>query len=112
MLKYLSAMALCAVAAPALAGGWTGGAEGTASYPLCSDLAARGTPVVAGQSCIDANGNLVVTANDVGFMQTQVLEVGRNGILCPYPYRPSDSVFVNGSGYLIKDAVRARLGCL
>ncbi len=36
----------------------------------------------------------------------------RRGFFCRYPHRPSDSVFIGGAGYLIKDDVRRRHGCL
>ncbi|WP_226779339.1 hypothetical protein [Oceaniglobus trochenteri] len=31
--------------------------------------------------------------------------------ICGYPYRPSDSAFSGGSGYIIKDDVRRAYGC-
>lgn len=34
------------------------------------------------------------------------------GKRCPYPHRPSDSVFSGGAWYIIKDTVRARIGCV
>lgn len=33
-------------------------------------------------------------------------------LVCPYPHRPSDSVFIGGAGYLTKDQVRRANGCL
>lgn len=54
-----------------------------------------------------------------GFVATPVIGIladkptveRRAGLLCRYPFRPSDTPFSGGSGYIIKDAVRAAQGC-
>ncbi|TDL81911.1 hypothetical protein E2L08_04460 [Palleronia sediminis] len=37
--------------------------------------------------------------------------VPRTRLFCPYPHRASDSVFSGGAGYVVKDGLRAAMGC-
>lgn len=109
MRGYLIAALICGMSQPAIAGGWTGGTGKVAPdrIALCADLAGRQIP--RGTRCIDANGLLVVVAGAPvrhGIIGTD------HAATCPYPHRPSDSVFINGAGYLLKDTLRRRLGCL
>jgi len=56
-----------------------------------------------------------VSINAVGGTNIDVVVADRGGLrirlLCPYPHRPSDTVFIGGSGYLVKDDVRRANGC-
>ncbi|SEM74173.1 hypothetical protein [Palleronia pelagia] len=96
----LSLVGGLALSGPALAGGWGGGVAGAGQYASCADLAAAGA-VAAGTTCVDASGTLVTVSSGT-----------HRRFFCPYPHRPSDSVFVNGSGYIIKDTLRRQQGCL
>lgn len=88
------------VAAPALAGGRLAGTC-PAGHALAFDNRGNGTceryasgPARSGTSAQES----AVT--------------GRGAVLlCPYPHRPSDSVFLGGSGYVLKDDVRRANRC-
>jgi hypothetical protein len=53
----------------------------------------------------------LATASDSRSLAGRLFGGNAPRVLCPYPHRPSDSAFLNGAGYIIKDDVRARLGC-
>ena len=118
---------LCAAAAAltllpmsALAGGWAGGVP-------CEELAKAGQ-LHAGATCTRGAGVYSVDTAHEGTVVNGVLVQQQgffyrlirhrpatevvNGRRCPYPHRPSDSVFSGGSAYIIKDTVRARIGCV
>ena len=121
-LRLIRLSTLCTVAlftvAPmaASAGGYTGA-------QACAELAYAGQ-LHAGAHCRSGTGGYRVEPGHTGtagaglrgytyrlLRHVPATEVVR-GKRCPYPHRPSDSVFAGGAGYIIKDDVRARIGCV
>ena len=93
------------------------GAAAAGGVPLCSELAAIGA-LSAGTRCLDQGQVMIVAENDqrkpgvfsrISAQRRPVEFV--NGRRCPYPVRPSDSVFSGGAGYLSKNSVRRVIGC-
>lgn len=67
-------------------------------------------------TCGNYAGNApgVYVQNDTVVVESvRVSAATRTGtkLLCPYPHRPSDGVFIGGAGYLTKDQVRRAMGC-
>ncbi|QFU07861.1 hypothetical protein PARPLA_02149 [Rhodobacteraceae bacterium THAF1] len=102
-------------------------AGGYSGAPTCDELAAAGQ-LHAGVRCTRGTGVYQVEAAQPGTVVDGVM-VQRQGFFytllrhvpatevvrgrrCPYPHRASDSVFSGGAGYVIKDTVRARIGCV
>ena len=76
-----------------------GGASSCAITGTCGSYAAAPGGYVQG-------GTVVIESTRV----TSAVRSG-NRLICPYPHRPSDSVFIGGAGYLTKDQLRRNMGC-
>lgn len=102
-LGFCAIALMCLSAAPSFAGG-RASCDIDAGYVLARNTDGRAVCVLQ-QRAPGAPGKLrqllVGEARD-----------GRRGFFCRYPHRPSDTVFSGGAGYLIKDDVRRRQGCL
>lgn len=100
-MRLILATAILAMGvAPAVAGGRLTGTC-PAGYTLAFDSRGNG-------QCVDRGGRPQTVAG----AGPQRAQGGRRVVLlCPYPHRPSDSVFSGGSGYIIKDDVRRARGC-
>ena len=97
-----------------------GGSEGPAAYaravPDCAALAAsdRLTP---GAVCVQ-DGRVIAIRRDAkrrvfhGLLRDRPRVGYVRGRRCPYPTRPSDSPFSGGAAYIIKNDVRAEIGCV
>ena len=95
-------------------------AGGYSGAPSCAELAAAGQ-LHAGAQCQRGAGVYEVESAHAGSgAQGYAYRLLRHapatevvyGKRCPYPHRPSDSVFSGGAGYIIKDTVRRRIGCV
>ena len=106
-----AALAL-AIACPASA--FAGGYGGAVAAPECAVISARGQ-LSLGATCVQDGQLVVVSERRVGLFHGLLRDRPRveyvNGRRCPYPNRPSDSPFAGGAGYVIKNDVRAIIGC-
>lgn len=101
---------------PAVAGGYEGPGPDERALQDCTALASA-SRLTPGEACVQ-DGRVVASRGDARrggpFYELlrdrpQIEHV--NGRRCPYPTRPSDSVFTGGSGYISKNEVRAVVGC-
>ncbi|SPJ26268.1 hypothetical protein [Palleronia abyssalis] len=96
---------------------WAAFAGGYIGPSVYDDAQPCGSATVVGVPCA-SDGQVIVAAPDpsgAGVVYRSVpggaLVEYVNGRVCPYPVRPSDSVFLNGAGYITKHQARVAIGC-